>query len=227
MGECMLEIIRWYSDKKQVVHKNYNLSLERYLNLLKQKFEEKYKQMLGLLPQQELQEYTVVRIRRKLALNDEVKTVSIDLFGIKKPDDVLVAVGIDPKDSSVKTVVAEQLSIARIDKNIVFNYKRMEFGWGVFKLRLVSSSEVSATFTILNIKGRDELKKEKLFYMAKKLYEVKEGRNIMYDELVEKLVGKRVVKVEMMFKQRFESYSDTGRQVNRVTKRVYELLIEH
>lgn len=222
----MLEVVRFTLPERRVTHKFYNISMEVYVNTLKKKFIEKYKQLLGFLPQQELQDFVVVRIRRKLSMDDEVKTMNFDLFSIKKPDDVLIAVGINPKDSNVKRVVVEQLSRAVVEGNLIFNYKKMSFVRGQYKLKLNSIVELSATFTVLHIKNKNDLKKEKLFYLIKKIFEKREGRLININELLDRLAGKRIVKIELTYKQKFNDYKETGKKSTIITKRIQELIIE-
>lgn len=222
----MLEVIRFTMPERHVSHKFSNTTLGKYLNLLRGVFVNNYKQMVGFLPQQQLSDYSLVKVKRRLSLDYEVMSVDIDLFSIKKPDDVLVAVGVDPKDSSVKRVIVEQLSTTSVEDNLIYNYKRMTFQWGLFKLKLVNNFELSGTFTKLVIKNKEDLKKEQLFYLAKKIFEKKERRVIPFDELMERLFGKSVVKVEMVYKQKNDEFTDSGKKSERFTKKVQELIIE-
>lgn len=222
----MIEVIKFITPDKKVEHKFFNTSIPKFDKILRDRFIDNFKRMIGLLPQDQLMNHTTVRIRRKLSIMDEVQEVNLDLFSIRKIDDVLKGVNIDPKDSNIKRVIIEQLSISEVEKNLILNYKKMVFKWGIKKIVLTENTEVTGTFTKYPVKDTDDLRREQLFYLMKRIIEKKEKRQLMIDEVVQRFTGKIIYKFDIQYKQKVEEFINNNKKSRRTSYRIQYLVFE-
>jgi len=222
----MIEVVKFTTPDKKFEHKYFNTTIPNFDKILKQRFIDNFKRMIGLLPQDQLRNYTVVKVRRKLSMMDDVKYVNLDLFSIKKADDILRGVSIDPTDPNVKRVIIEQLAVTEVEKNLILNYKKMIFKWGVKKIVVTENIEVTGTYTKYPIKDVNDLKRESLFYLMKKMIEKKEGRQLMIDEVVSRLSNKIIYKFDIQYKQKHEEFVNNNKKSKRTSFRIQYLVFE-